>query len=86
MSYMNVPLPNSFFPTIISDLFPNGKIFIGFGWTDKEGSISNLKVIQNIQSSDECMDECASNRKSIDQGCVAFTFLENISRLALLYL
>ena len=82
MSLMDVTLPNSFFLTIISDLFPNGKIFIGFGWLNGEGSISNLKTIKNIQSSQECMDECASNQKSSDQGCVAFTFLENISRLA----
>ena len=78
---MDVLLHNSVFPTIISDLFPNGKIFIGFGWLDREGSISNLKVIQNIHSSEECMDECASNRKSDNQGCVAFTFLEKMSRL-----
>ena len=86
MSLMDVTLPNSFFLTIISDLFPNGKIFIGFGWLNGEGSISNLKTIENIQSSEECMDECASNRKSNGQGCVAFTFVKAISKLEWLLL
>ena len=86
MPFSDVPLPNSFFSTIVSDLFPNGKIFIGFGWTDGEGLISNLKTIQNIHSYEKCMDECASNRKSNGQGCVAFTFVESISKLAWLQL
>ena len=73
-------LPNLFFSTTILDLFPNGKIFIGFGWTNGEGLISNLKTIQNIPSFEECMDKCASNRKSNGQGCVAFTFVKSISK------
>ena len=83
---MDVPLPNSFFSTTISDKFQNGKIFFGFGWTDGEGSISNLKTIQNISSFKECMDECASNRKSNGQGCVAFTFVKALSKLEWLQL
>ena len=78
--YMDVLLPNLFFSTTILDLFPNGKIFIGFGWTNGEGLISNLKTIQNIPSFEECMDKCASNRKSNGQGCVAFTFVKAISK------
>ena len=61
---------------------PNGQVFTGMGWVDEEGSISHLTTISNILSPEECIDECASNRKSNGQGCVAFTFVENIKRLA----
>ncbi len=51
------------------------------GWVDEEGNISHLTTVSEIHSPEECMDECASNRKSNGQGCVAFTFVENIKRL-----
>jgi hypothetical protein len=80
LSKMDAPLPNSFFSTIISDQLPNGQVFTGMGWIDEEGYISHLTTISNIHSPEECMDECASNRKSNGQGCVAFTFVEDIKR------
>ena len=83
---MYAPLPNSFFSTMISDQLPNGQVFTGMGWVDEEGSVSHQTTVSNIHSPEECMDECASNRKSNGQGCVAFTFVENIKRLAWLQL
>ena len=81
-----IPETHSFFSTIISDQLPNGKVFTGMGWLDDEGSISHLTTVSNIYSPEECMDECALNRKSNSQGCVAFTFVETIKRLACLQL
>jgi hypothetical protein len=67
---------------MISDQLPNGQVYIGEGWIDGEGLISNLAIVNDINSFEDCMDECASNRKSNGQGCVAFTFVGTISRLA----